>query len=578
MISTLNGEKNLKNTKWILKYVKLIKWSFALGLLLIIIKTISNLSLIAIQKYIIDDVFVESNYDLMIYLLSIFGIAIISFNLFHLLAARILDKNAFKLNRMLSKTLLEKLQKLPTEVIQSERTAKFVNHFTGDIEAVARMISINIPELVQHLFMAIILTAFIGVASPVILLLVVILSISYIVIGRYFTNRIKKHSARVIEKRSDLLVNMEESISATREIVAYNREKWEEERYLQSFSHYYSEVKEESRIFNKQIVFSQSLKWASLFIILAYGGFLVMNDQLSLGLFVVIYQFSTQLMDSFQTLYDFVMRLPVNMASVDRLKAVMEKEQMQDGNRQLLHPIKSIEFKQVSFKYDEQKENVLNDLSIEIPTNKKIGIVGFSGSGKSTIAQLLIKNFKADKGKILINGMEINEINREEWADKITIVFQEPYFYPDTILNNILLGTEQYGMEEIINACKIVHIHEFITSLEKGYETEVGERGILLSGGQRQRIALARALLRNPEILIIDEGTSALDLETERQILKNLDEFRRGRTTIIIAHRLSTIQNSDFILVVDKGKIVGKGNHHTLISSNHSYSRLTNIV
>ncbi|KAF0815845.1 ABC transporter ATP-binding protein [Cytobacillus sp. FSL R5-0377] len=568
----------MENTKWILKFVKIIKWSFALGLLFTIIKTVSNLSLIAIQKFIIDDVFIESKYHLLVYLLSFFCLAIFTFNLFHILAARILDKNAFRLNRILSKSLLAKLQKLPTEVIQNERTAKFVNNFTGDIEAVARMISINIPELVQHFFTAVILTIFIGVASPVILILVVVLSICYIFIVKYYTNRIKAHSAAVLEKRTELLVNIEESVSATREVLAYNREKWEEERYKKNFSQYFSEVKKESGIINKQIISSQSLKWAALFIILAYGGYLVMTDQLSLGMFVVIYQFSTQLMDSFQTLYDFVMKIPINMASVDRLKSVMDKEQLNDGNIIISQPIESIKFKDVSFKYSDLKENVLDEMSIDIPINKKIGIVGSSGSGKSTIAQLLLMNYKANKGEILINGTEINDLNRNGWTNKITIVFQDPYFYPDTILNNILMGSEQHSIEEIIKVCRIAHIHEFISSLDKGYETQVGERGILLSGGQRQRIALARALLRNPEILIIDEGTSALDLETERKVLRDLDEFRKDRTTIIIAHRLSTIQNSDLILVVDKGRIVGKGSHNTLLNNNSSYSRLTNIV
>jgi ABC-type multidrug transport system fused ATPase/permease subunit len=206
--------------------------------------------------------------------------------------------------------------------------------------------------------------------------------------------------------------------------------------------------------------------------------------------------------------------------------------------------------------------------------NRKIAFVGGSGGGKSTIAQLLIRFYEPYKGNIRVNGFPLQDFERKSWSDKVAIVFQEPYLFPDTIRNNLLLDKKEMLEEEIIEACRIACIHNFIESLPDGYDTMLGERGITLSGGQRQRIALARSVLRKPEILILDEATSALDLHTEREVMRNLDEQRQGSLTIIIAHRLSTVANADMIVVMDKGKITEQGKHEELMDKNSVYKSL----
>lgn len=574
MYSQCKGGRKVSNIRWILSYVNIIKWLFFLGFTLIVLKTLSNLTLIGIQKFIIDDIFIEGKYDMLPLILIIFGLSIISFNALHAIAARVLDNNGYQLNRIISKGLMAILHKTPTEIYQNERTAKYVNYFTNDIDLVSKTISQQIPKGIEQLTSFVILSFVVGFASPVILISILLLSVIYIGLGKYFAPRLKVLSREVQETKSDFLVHIEEGISSTREVVAFHRLKWEKNVFNKLFMRYFETVINEGKFNNRQIVYGDSLKWIATFIILGYGGYLVIKGQLSLGMFVIVYQFSSQLMDSLQGMYDFVMSISSKMASVDRVRHVMEGDLWKEGEHKIEGSIGKITLNKIHFKYSNDNKFVLKGLSLNIPVGKKIGIVGTSGGGKSTIAQLLVRSFEPQHGEILINGLSLNQIKRNDWAHKISIVFQEPYLFPDTIKNNLILGREDVTNSYITHVCKAVKIHDFIHSLENGYDTEVGERGVMLSGGQRQRLALARALLSNTEVLILDEATSALDLETEREVFKNLDLLREGRTTIIIAHRLSTIQNSDIIYVMDQGKVVEEGTHEELMYKDNVYKNL----
>lgn len=240
----------------------------------------------------------------------------------------------------------------------------------------------------------------------------------------------------------------------------------------------------------------------------------------------------------------------------------------------LREPVTEIRFDRVTFRYGDDQPIVLDELSLDIPVGSKVAFVGTSGGGKSIIAQLLIRFFNPKSGRIVINGAPLSDYVEDDWLERVAIVFQDPYLFPDTIRNNLLLGREHITEEAMIEACRKMCIHEFIAALPEGYDTEIRERGLKLSGGQRQRLALARAILADPEILILDEATSALDLETERQVQSALDELRKGRTTIIIAHRLSTIQNADVIYVLENGRLAELGTHDELMQRAGVYHAL----
>jgi ABC-type multidrug transport system fused ATPase/permease subunit len=252
----------------------------------------------------------------------------------------------------------------------------------------------------------------------------------------------------------------------------------------------------------------------------------------------------------------------------------MNGSQMEDGSKQLAGPIKNLRFERISFRYQEDSNEIFDGLSLELPVGSKIAFVGFSGGGKSTVVQLVARFFEPQAGRILVNQNDLREISRESWMNRLAIVFQEPYLFPDTIKNNLLFGSEDISEERLVRACMAAEIYDQIQELPEGIDTMVGERGIQLSGGQRQRLAIARALLRNPEILILDEATSALDMETERQVFQHLDRDYPGVTKIIIAHRLSTIENANHIFVLDKGRVVEQGTHEQLLKRASLYKSL----
>jgi ABC-type multidrug transport system fused ATPase/permease subunit len=286
----------------------------------------------------------------------------------------------------------------------------------------------------------------------------------------------------------------------------------------------------------------------------------------------MMFLFVTQLTEQFNNLFQNIMGLSSQMAHLDKVKQFMESPQIPEGSYPLSEPIFSIKFDGVHFHY-EVGQQVLAGIHIDLPMNRKIAFVGTSGAGKSTISHLLSQLSEPSSGTIKINGIPLESINRADWAAKYAIVSQEPYFFSDTLRTNILLG-RPYTEEALVEACKLVKIHDFIESLPRGFDTEIGERGIKLSGGQRQRLALARAIIANPEILILDEATSALDVETERDVFLNLDQNRKGKTTIIIAHRLSTIKNADLIFVLEKGELVESGKHEELLRKKDVYHDL----
>lgn len=217
---------------------------------------------------------------------------------------------------------------------------------------------------------------------------------------------------------------------------------------------------------------------------------------------------------------------------------------------------------------------MLNNIDLVLPPGRKIAFVGTSGGGKSTLASLLARNFIPLSGEIVVNGIPLIELRREDWIARTTLVSQEPYLFPDTIRLNLLLGQEDIPESRMIDVCRAMQIHDFIAQLPQGYDTPIGERGVTLSGGQRQRLALARAVLRNSEILILDEATSSLDLETERQVQEHLDQLRKNRTTLVIAHRLSTVRNADKIIVLECGKVTEQGTHDELMVYSRHYRDL----
>jgi ABC-type multidrug transport system fused ATPase/permease subunit len=558
---------------WLKGYAVQIKGLLLLTTLVMIVESLASIGVVGLQQQMIDNVFIHEQYEEFLPLiLQIAGLVVI-YTLFHGLVPIITVRGLSFLQYSMSRDLMGYMHKIPIRDLQKERTARFVQLFSNDINMAAQLVGLDAPRTLQQLISIGVLIAIIVTESPLLLVAILLFTFAYIYLGRYFGGKVKAISKQVQQERANLLVGLEEGISSTREVIAYHRTPWEMNKIFALFGTYFNKVMEEGRLENKQMFFSDPLRWGAVFLVLGYGGFLVFRDMMSIGMFVIIYQFTYQLMDGIQQLFKLVMGFSNRIASVERIRDVMGGREEAEGTESLSGPIRELGFQQVYFKYMPETPDVLKGMDFQIPMGTKVAFVGESGGGKSTIAQLLIRFFEVSSGAITVNGRPLEQYRPQEWMERVGTVFQEPYLFPDTLRVNLTLGRE-VPEEQMIDICERVKIHEYIQSLPDGYDTVIGERGITLSGGQRQRLAIARALLRNPELLILDEATSALDLETERSVQSELDRIRKGKTTLIIAHRLSTVQNADRIFVIDQGRVVEQGTHEELLQHGEVYRRL----
>ena len=256
-------------------------------------------------------------------------------------------------------------------------------------------------------------------------------------------------------------------------------------------------------------------------------------------------------------------------ALLDQFPEIRDREDAQD----LVPGQAQVRFEHVDFSYEKNRQ-ILHDISFEIPAGKTVAVVGHSGSGKSTLARLLFRFYEADRGRILISGQDICDVTQKSLRSAIGIVPQDTVLFNDSIYYNIAYGRLDASREEVFEAAKMAHIHDFVASLPQGYETLVGERGLKLSGGEKQRVAIARAILKQPAVLIFDEATSALDSKSEKNIQMELKRIAKNRTTLVIAHRLSTIVDADRILVMDKGRIIEQGTHRMLLEKGGTYANM----
>lgn len=543
-------------------------------LLLLLLESLSNYSLIFIQKVLIDEVFFAGKYEYVSTIVAVFAAVGVVYALMFTLTSRYLVSNEFKVGGVLLDRMLRSLEKVKVSAFSRERHGKFVYIMTSDLFYGSSFIGWQLPRAFQEIMNLAILIGVVGWASPFLLFLVILLCLLYLAVTWYFTAKLRDSNHEVSRLRSELLVHIEEGIAATREVIAYHRLKWEEAIFNTKFGKYFAQALKHGKLENKQLRWSDPLKWGVGIVVLALGGYQLMRGTMTVGTFVVVFQFASLMSDSFFRFFQALTMISGNLAHHERMQSIVDMEKQSSGHRAPTEPVRTIRFHQVSFRYEPNMPQALRGFSAAFPSGRKIAIVGKSGGGKSTIAQLLARFYEPDEGDLLVDGISLKDISQEEWSRRMTVVFQDPYLLPDTIRANILLGRPGLTDEDMIEACKIAQIHEFICGLPDGYDTLIGERGIKLSGGQRQRIAIARAIVGDPEILVLDEATSALDLETERQLMKLLDERRKGKTTILIAHRLSTVENADLILVMENGRLAGSGTGMDELAGNAVFREL----
>lgn len=464
------------------------------------------------------------------------------------------------------------LQGLPFSYYDNNRVGELMSRMTGDLEGIRIFLSAGIPILLENAvyFIGTTIILFIMNARLAVITLSVMPLIAY---GAYRFNRfIRPRFNEIREQQAVLNTAAQENIAGVRVVKAFAREQYEIEKFdAENDKNREFQIKA-SKLWGNYFPVMDFLSSAALVIMIWAGGRMVGAGQLSLGTIVAFNGYLWMLIMPMRMLGWIMNMMAQAITSGRRVFEVLDtgstiREKENPHNPEDFQG--EVTFKNVSFRYRQQL--VLKDLDFHVPAGSTVAIMGATGSGKTSIINLILRFYDRSEGEVLIDGVDVKDWNLRRLRSETGIIMQDTFLFSDTIEGNILYGKTDADREEVIQAAKMADAHEFIMEMPMGYDTIVGERGVGLSGGQRQRIAIARAIIKNPKILIMDDCTSAVDMETEHKIQTALKELQESRTTFIIAHRVSSVRNADMILMLENGRIVERGNHQQLMEAKGLY-------
>lgn len=544
-----------------------------IGLVLILVRSFAGLVLPYASKSLIDEVIPSKNTETLSYLLIGVGIALLLQSLSSFSLTRLLSVEAQHLISVLRANVQKKLLKLPIGFFDNNKSGALVSRVMTDVEGVRNLIGTGLVQLIGGTITAII-SLFILIEINAWMTLFVLLPVGvFAVIALKAFGYIRPVFRERGKINAEVTGRLTETLNGIRVIKGFNAEKQEQKTFEKGVERLFLNVK-------KSLTATAFMTSASTFLlgiasagIMGIGGYFIMEGKMTYGEFVSFTLFLGFMIAPIVQMSNIGSQLTDAFAGLDRTQELMRMKEEDDPEVRTQH-IKNINgelfFDNVSFAYEENKP-VLHRISFKAKKGSVIALVGSSGSGKSTIAGLAAGFLSPSSGKVWIDQQDLDQINLQSYRQHLGVVLQDDFLYEGTIRENILFPRPDATKKELLTAAKGAYVTEFTDRFEKGLDTVIGERGVKLSGGQRQRISIARALLAQPKLVILDEATSNLDTESERYIQDSLAVLMQGRTTLVIAHRLSTIQKADLILVVEDGNIVEQGKHQELLAKKGRY-------